>query len=213
MGDITLAILADQRHRNSLGAESCVALSSGRKYLSQCLVDLRVARREAAADVAKDVARIENGLSGGIGVNNTPALIDETQAGVKPIERIGECPGLRDPEIEHSGNQDRPANVRRDQPHAMTRFVVDEAIALMAEHPEQSHACCRSVENGAHEVDKALGMSPFPIERGRREFIVGHQVGSRDRLFDLSEKVSHCGGINWPKQCDRQRPDNSGAVR
>src|SRR5882757_9243720 len=199
MGDVTLAIPADQRHRDSLGAEGGVALASGDKYISQGLVDLRIAGRKAPADVIQDVARIENGLAGGIGVDDTPARIDETQAGVKPIERIDECPGLRSPEIEHPGNHDRAANVRSDQPHAMTRFVIDEAVALMAEHPEHGHACCRSVEGGTDEVDQALRPSPFLIDCGSSEFIVRHQVGSRDRLFDLCEKVSHCGWIYLSK--------------
>ncbi len=122
-------------------------------------------------------------------MNDTPALIDEIQAGVKPIERIGECPGLRNLQIEQSGNDDRAANVRNDQPHAMTRFVIDEAVALVAEDPEHGNAGGRFVENGADEVDKALGPSPFLIKSGLGEFIVRHQIGSRDRLFDLGEKV------------------------
>ena len=81
----------------------------------------------------------------------------------------------------------------------MTRFVIDEAVALVAEDPEHGHACCRPVENGADEVDEALGPSPFPIETGRSEFIVRHQIGSRDRLFDLGEKVSDGGRINLSK--------------
>src|SRR5882724_9274815 len=161
MGDVALAVLADQRYCG------CVTLFCGRKYLPQCLIDLRIAGHKASADVMQDVARIENGLPGGIGVNETSTRIDETQAGIKPIERIGECPGLRNPEIEHSGNHDRAANVRSDQPHAMARFIVGEAVALVAEDPKHRHAGCRSVENGAHEVDEALGPSPFLIESGR----------------------------------------------
>src|SRR5882724_3091412 len=191
MGDVTLAVLPDQRYCNSLGAEGCVALPSGRKYLSQCPVNLCIASRKAPTDVIQDAARIENGLPGGIGMNDTPARIDQIQAGVKPIERISECRGLRNPQIEHSGNHDRAANVRNDHPHAMTRFVIDETVALMAEHPEYDHAGCRFVENGAHEVDKALRPSPFLIKSGRNQFIVRYQIGGRDRLFDLSEKVPH----------------------
>ena len=167
MGDVTLAVLPDQRYCDSLGTEGCVTLFSGRKYLPQCLIDLRIAGHKASADVMQGVARIENGLPGGIGVNETSTRIDETQAGIKPIERIGECPGLRNPEIEHSGNHDRAANVRSDQPHAMARFIVGEAVALVAEDPKHRHAGCRSVENGAHKVDEALGPSPFLIESGR----------------------------------------------
>src|SRR6267378_1731253 len=199
MGDVTFAVLADQGHRNSLGAEGGVALPSGCKYVPQCLIDLRIAGREASADVRQDVARIKNGSPGGSGVNDTPALIDETQAGVKSIERIGECRGLRKLQIEYSGNKDRAANVRSDQPHVMTRFVIDEAVALVAEDPEHGHAGCRPVENGADEVDEALRPSPFPIESSRSEFIVRHQIGSRDRLFDLCEKVSHGGRIYLSK--------------
>src|ERR1700682_2140740 len=199
MGDVALAVPADQRYCDSLGAEGSVTLFNGRKYPPQCLIDLRIAGHKASADVMQDVARIENGLPGGIGVNETSTRIDETQAGVKPIERIGECRGLRNPEIEHSGNHDRAANVRSDQPHAMARFIVDEAVAFMAKDPEHGHAGRRSVENGAHEVDEALRPSPFLIESGRCEFIVRHQVGSDDRLFDLCEKVSHCGRIYLSK--------------
>jgi hypothetical protein len=213
MGDVTLAVLPDQRYRDSLGAEGRVALPSGRKYLSQRQVNLGIAGRKMPGGGIQDVARIENGLPGSIGVNDTPARIDKIQAGFEPIERIGECPGLRDLQIEHSGNYHRAANVRSDQPHAMTRFVIDEAVALMAEDPEHDHAGCRSVEHRTDEVDKPLRPSPFLIKSGRSEFIVWHQVGSGDRLFDLCEKVSGCGCMYLSNQCDRQWPNNSEAVK
>jgi hypothetical protein len=193
MGDVALAVRPDQRHCDSLGAKRCVALPSGCKYLPQRLVNLRVAGCKPSAGVMQDVTRIENGMPRRIGMNDTSVRIDEIQAGFEPIERIGECPGLRNAQIEHSGNQNRAANVRSDQAHAMTRFVIDEAVALMAEDPEHDHAGCRSVEHDTDEVDKPLRPSPFPIKSGRSEFIVRHQVGSRDRLFDLCEKVSRCG--------------------
>ena len=56
MGDVTLAVLARQRYCNSLGAEGCVALPSGRKYLSQCPVNLCIASRKAPTDVMQDAA-------------------------------------------------------------------------------------------------------------------------------------------------------------
>jgi hypothetical protein len=195
MGDVTLAVLARQRYCNSLGAEGCVALPGGRKYLSQCLVNLRIAGRKIPRGDIQDVARIENGTPGSVGVNDTPVLIDEIQAGVEPIERIGECPGLRNLLIEQPGNDDRAANVRNDQAHAVTRFVIDEAVALMAEDPEHGDAGGRFVENRAHEVDEALRPGPFLIKCGLGELVVRHQIGGRDRLFDLGEKVFRCEGM------------------
>jgi len=54
-------------------------------------------------------------------------------------------PRLRKLQIEHSGNQNRAANVRSDQPHAMTRFVIDEAVGARAEDPNMATlvAACR----------------------------------------------------------------------
>lgn len=65
----------------------------------QCPVDRYVASREVRADFEQDIARIDNGLPGSIDVNETRVRVNEIQADVEPIERIGECGGFRG----HSG--------------------------------------------------------------------------------------------------------------
>jgi len=66
--------------------------------------------------------------------------------------------------------------------------------------PQHRHAGCRSVENGAHEVDEARGRAIL-IESGRREFIeasVGMTIGS-----SISARKCPTAPINCRNNCDR----------
>jgi hypothetical protein len=43
------------------------------------------------------------------------------------------------------------------------RPVIDKAVSLVAEHAEYGRADCRPVENGAYEIDQALGLRPLTV--------------------------------------------------
>jgi hypothetical protein len=123
---------------------------------------------------------------------------------VLPIEGIDECrhfPGL---ELEHPANQDGTPDVRSDQSHLPARPLIDKAVSLVAEHAEYGRADRRPVENRADEIDQALRLRPLTIQFGLAEFSKRDQVGGRNRLLDVSEKVRLCGWIDRFEQGDRQ---------
>ncbi len=92
-----------------------------------------------------------------------PAGIDEAHARAQPVQGIGQRRALGGLEIEHSGDQNRAADVGDDQAHALAHLVIDDAIALVAKHSEHRHAGGRLVEGTAgSEVDQALLAAPTP---------------------------------------------------
>ena len=95
--------------------------------------------------------------------------------------------------------------MRRDQTHLPTRVVVDDAVSLVAEHSEYGRADRRPVDDRAQEIDKTLGLGPLTIQFGLGEFSERHQVGGRNRLFEVAEKVPLCGRIDLSKERNRQR--------
>src|SRR5205085_4377067 len=100
----------------------------------------------------------------GVGMNDAAAGIDETHAHAETIERVRERRSLRCLQIKHSSDQNRPADMRNDQPHPMPCFVINHAVSLTAEDTEQGCAGCRFVENGTDEIDETLRPHPFPIK-------------------------------------------------
>ena len=146
MGDVPFAVLADKRHRDPLGAERRVALPGCRKYLAQYLADLRITGNQASANDTQDVGGGENGLTGNIGVDEPSFGIDEIHARAEPIERIGERRGFRSFELKHSSDQHGTSEMRSDQTHVPPRLLVDDAVALMAEHSEYRSAYCSPVD-------------------------------------------------------------------
>ena len=109
MGDVALAILSGQRHRDPLDAERGVALPRGGKDVPQGPIDLCITGDQPPAHGTQDIAGAENGIAGGIGVNETPARIDQIHARAEPIERIDECRDFRGLELEHPADQRRRA--------------------------------------------------------------------------------------------------------
>ena len=137
MGDVTLAVLSDQRHGDPLGPDGCVALTRGRKDIPQASAG-PVHRRRPAARRRNSGYRLrgKKGVAGGIGVKEAPFRVDEIHARAEPIEGIDECRDFAGLELEHSADQDGTPDVRRDQSHLPARPVIDEAVSLVAEHAE-----------------------------------------------------------------------------
>ena len=71
----------------------------------------------------------------------------------------------------------------------------------------------RPVDDRAQEIDQALGLGPLTIQFALGEFAERHQVGGRNRLFEVAEKVPLCGRIDLLKESNRQRRLESNAVR
>jgi hypothetical protein len=146
-------------------------------------------------------------------MNQTPGRIDQIHAGTEPIERIDEVRDFRRLELEHSANQHGSPDMRRDQPHLPARLVVDDAVPFVAEDSENGGADGRPVDDRAQEIDQALGLGPLTIQFALGEFADRHQVGGRNRLFKVAEKVPLCGRIDLLKESNRQRRLESNAVR
>jgi hypothetical protein len=137
-------------------------------------------------------------------VNEAPVRIDEIHARAESVEGIDECRDFAGLELEHPADQDGTPDVRSDQSHLPARPLIDKAVPLVAEHAEYRRAERRPVENRADEVDQALRLRPLTIQFGLAEFAKRDQVGGRNRLLDVSEKMRLCGGIDRFEQGDRQ---------
>jgi hypothetical protein len=163
MGDVTLAVLSDQRHGDPLDPHGCVALTCGRKDIPQRPLDPCIGGHQPPTGGTQDIACGKNGAAGGIGVNEAPFRVDEIHARAEPIEGIDKCRDFADLELEHSANQDGTPDVRSDQSHLPARAVIDETVSLVAEHAEYGRTDRGPVENGAYEIDEALRLRPLTI--------------------------------------------------
>ena len=83
---------------------------------------------------------------------------------LETVERIGECRRLDRLEIDHLADQHGAAQVGRQQPQALARVVVGNAIAFMTEDHEAGDAGRRSLERREDIVDPALRPRPFLVE-------------------------------------------------
>ena len=167
MGDVTLAVLSDQRHGDPLDPHGCVALTCGRKDIPQRPLDPCIGSHQPPTGGTQDIACGKNGAAGGIGVNEAPFRVDEIHARAEPIEGIDEGRHFAGLELEHPADQDGPPDVRSDQSHLPARPVIDKAVSLVTEHAEYGRADGRPVENGAYEIDQALRLRPFAIQVGQ----------------------------------------------
>ena len=109
---------------------------------------------------------MQHGMAAGIGVNDATCCVDEEQPSAETIERIGECCGFRGLEVDHAANQHCTAYVRHDEPHSLTRLIVDETVALVPEDTEHGGARRRFVERGANEIHQALRARPLLVYAG-----------------------------------------------
>src|SRR4029077_3895993 len=110
MGNIALVVLAEKRDRDPHRAERGIALAGSSKYFTQCLINLRIMGDKPAADGTQDITGADNGVPGGVGMNDTAARVDETRARTKAIERVGERRSFRALQVERSSDQNRPAD-------------------------------------------------------------------------------------------------------
>src|SRR5262245_8224483 len=163
MGDVALAVLADQRHGNALDSQCGVALTRGRKDIPQRPLGSRIGGHQPPTNGTQDIPCGKNGAAGGIGVNEAPFRVDEIHSCAEPIEGIYKCRHFRSLELKHPANQDGTSDVRSDQPHLPARPIIDNAVSLVAEHSEYGRADCSPVENSAYEIDEALRLRPFTI--------------------------------------------------
>ena len=137
--------------------------AAGKISLSDCAA-LGLDGGELAARRAQDGALVQHGMAAGIGVHDAPGLVDQEHAGAEAVEGIGEGRGLGSLEIDRPADQHRAADVRDDEPHALARLVVDQAVALVAEDAEHGGARRRLVEHGADEVHQPLRPRPLLVE-------------------------------------------------
>ena len=84
-----------------------------------------------------------------------------------------------------------------DEPHAPARFVVGNAVALMAEHTEHGDTCHRLVEGRSNEINQPLGLGPFEVKPALHEFLVGNQINRGYRLIHFSKEMPSRGRIEF----------------
>src|SRR3954452_4522284 len=80
--------------------------------------------------------------------------------------------------------------MRHETPHASTRFVIHDAMALVAKDAEQGDARSRLVEHCTDEIDQGLRARPFTIEARLQKFLISNEICSRHRFADLGEVVT-----------------------
>ena len=176
MGDVTLAVLSDERHRNSLDPQGGVALARRRRRHPAASAGPVHRRPPAVRRRTQDIARRPEWRGRRHWRGEAPFRGDEIHARAQPIEGIDEV--ATSPALNSNILSIRTArHVRRDQSHLPARPVVDQAVSLVAEHAEDGRADGRPVENGADEVDEALGLGPLTIKFPPAEFANRDQVG------------------------------------
>ena len=79
--------------------------------------------------------------------------------------------------------------MRREQAQAPARLVVDEAVALVAEHAAHGDAGRGLVERDRHVVDDALRAQPFLVDAHLAQFVERQEIGPGERLLDLGKEL------------------------
>src|SRR6185312_9899687 len=92
----------------------------------------------------------------------------------------------------------RPAEVRPEQLHALTRLRVGKAVALMA-HNVNHGACGRALFNhGADRIHEALRLCPLAIEPRCLPLAPRHEIIIRSDSADRHAHSRRCERINFP---------------
>ncbi|HEX6610851.1 MAG TPA: hypothetical protein VF051_08745, partial [Hyphomicrobiaceae bacterium] len=84
-------------------------------------------------------------------MNDAAGLVDEEHAGGQPIQDIGKCCGFGGLEIDRPADMHRAAKVGNDEAHALTRSIIDNAMALVPKNAKHGGTRRRLVEHGADE--------------------------------------------------------------
>jgi len=92
-------------------------------------------------------------------------------------------------QVDDLGDEYGAPDMGNQQPHALARRVVDQAMPLVAKHAEHGGAGRRLLEGGADEVDKALRLRPFAVEARLEEFGIGQQIRRRHRSSTSARKA------------------------
>jgi hypothetical protein len=77
--------------------------------------------------------------------------------GAKTIKHLRRHGGFRLLEVDDLGDENCTPNMGNQEPHASARFLVGQAVALMAEHAVHCGAGRRFFQGGADDVDKPCG--------------------------------------------------------
>jgi predicted sulfurtransferase len=90
MGDITHAIQRPQWQGDALSFDRRVATAGSGKQLTQDLVDLLVTCDEPTVNGRQEITCTDNGLTGGIGMDDASGRIDKEHPRVEAVQRVGE---------------------------------------------------------------------------------------------------------------------------
>src|SRR5579863_7098779 len=118
-------------------------------------------------------------------MNDVALRVDEQQAVLEAVKRIGESRGFSCLQSDNPADQSCAAQVWGEKTHAPAHIVVDRAVALVPEHTEHRGACGSLVERDVQNVDEALRPAPFAIGARFKKFVIGKNIADRDRFFHL----------------------------
>ena len=185
MGDELFAIPGGERHADAPGRDRCVAGARNRENAGKGQGAVGIGGRQQPFRLADDIRLGKHCGPARVGEDDRAPLVDEEDAGGKPVERIGKRRRFQLVQAEDLPDQDRAPEVRRQQLHAPDRFVVDETLADIAADRNRGHARRGPVERRGNQIRVALRRQPLLEKARRAQFLVGHQLRSGEDLARL----------------------------
>ena len=137
-------------------------------------------------------SRLEQRVPRRIRMNDATAGIDQKHPSADAVERVGKRGSLRCLEIDQVADEQRAAEVRHEQADAPARFIIEQPVALVAEHSEKRNTRHRLVEHRRREIGKLLWPHPLLIESCLLELVVWNDIGRANRLPKFGKKLT-CG--------------------
>src|SRR3984893_10122990 len=185
-----------QRQGDTLDAKNRVARICGNQDLAQGRVDRWIAGNEPAADLAHEVGGLENGIAGGVGMDDLAVDVDQDHAGAQPIEDIRKAHRLGLLEIDGLADQQCATNVGYQQRHAPAHFIVDQTARFVPNNTEKRATCRRFLDHHARDVDPAMWPRPLAIKAAPAKFVMGYELRStHDLLYAEVRQVR--GGVEF----------------
>ena len=129
VGGIALALTRCEGDAGCAASGRAVAFLCGGERCAKRLPGFGALRHEPAARRVEAVGLGEDGVAGGVGVNDAAARVGEEYPGVQAVEDIGKRGGLGGLEVDRLADHHCAADMGGDEPHPSPRGLVEHAVA------------------------------------------------------------------------------------
>ena len=162
----------------------------------QRLVDLRIDRGQPAVDTTKEVTFVEHRAARCIAVYDQAIGVDQKDRGAQTVENIGESGRFGLAEIDDLAGPNRAPNMRHDETHAATHFIINHTARFVPHHAEIGAACCGFFQHGICRIDPALWLRPFPVEAPCPKLVIGNEIRDAE-ICSTSQSCRLATGSNF----------------